>query len=73
MPSVYSGPYSDTDNGAKKFVVNVTSNDPVYYYCSVQKHCEYALAPVAIYKFANKVGMVWSEVSTSRKSEEKLT
>ncbi|KAH6639820.1 hypothetical protein C7974DRAFT_139282 [Boeremia exigua] len=36
----YSGPYSDTDNGARKFVVNVTSNDPIYYYCSVQRHCQ---------------------------------
>ncbi|KAF3037598.1 hypothetical protein E8E11_006471 [Didymella keratinophila] len=37
----YSGPYSGTDSGAKKFVVNVTSNDPVYYFCSVQRHCQY--------------------------------
>ncbi|KAJ4400962.1 hypothetical protein N0V91_008341 [Didymella pomorum] len=36
----YSGPYSGTDSGAKKFVVNVTSNDPVYYFCSVQRHCQ---------------------------------
>ncbi|KAF3007709.1 hypothetical protein E8E13_009594 [Curvularia kusanoi] len=36
----YSGPFSNTNNGAKRFVINVTSNDPVYYYCSVQKHCE---------------------------------
>ncbi|KAJ4378295.1 hypothetical protein N0V86_005995 [Didymella sp. IMI 355093] len=36
----YSGPYSDTDSGAKKFVVNVTSDDPVYYFCSVQRHCQ---------------------------------
>ncbi|KAJ4337383.1 hypothetical protein N0V87_004706 [Didymella glomerata] len=35
----YSGPYSGTDSGAKKFVVNVTSNNPVYYFCSVQRHC----------------------------------
>ena len=27
--SWYSGSYSDTDNGRKKFVVNVTSEDPV--------------------------------------------
>lgn len=36
----YSGEFSDTDNGKKKFVVNVTSEDPMYWYCSVQKHCE---------------------------------
>jgi len=36
----YSGPFSETDDGKKKFVVNVTSNDPVYWYCSVEKHCE---------------------------------
>ncbi|KAF2690676.1 hypothetical protein K458DRAFT_412024 [Lentithecium fluviatile CBS 122367] len=36
----YSGAFKDTDNGNKKFVVNVTSEDPVYYYCSVQKHCQ---------------------------------
>jgi plastocyanin len=36
----YSGPFSETDNGKKKFVVNVTSEDAMYYYCSVQKHCE---------------------------------
>ncbi|KAF1358796.1 hypothetical protein EJ07DRAFT_81676, partial [Lizonia empirigonia] len=36
----YSGPYSDTNNGERKFVVNVTSDDPVYYFCSVQKHCQ---------------------------------
>jgi uncharacterized cupredoxin-like copper-binding protein len=35
----YSGPYSDTDGGKKKFVVNVTSEDPVYFYCSVPGHC----------------------------------
>ncbi|KNG46174.1 hypothetical protein DDE82_008933 [Stemphylium lycopersici] len=36
----YSGEYSDTDKGAKKFVVNVTSTDPVYYYCGTSDHCE---------------------------------
>ncbi|KAJ8116846.1 hypothetical protein OPT61_g1819 [Boeremia exigua] len=36
----FSGPYSDTNNGARKFVVNVTTNDPIYYYCSVQRHCQ---------------------------------
>ncbi|KAF1926153.1 uncharacterized protein M421DRAFT_225835 [Didymella exigua CBS 183.55] len=36
----YSGPYSDTDSGAKKFVVNVTSDDPVYFYCGESKHCQ---------------------------------
>ncbi|ORY00097.1 hypothetical protein BCR34DRAFT_116546 [Clohesyomyces aquaticus] len=35
----YSGPFSGTDSGNKKFVVNVTSEDPVYFYCSVGKHC----------------------------------
>ncbi|PVI07911.1 hypothetical protein DM02DRAFT_235717 [Periconia macrospinosa] len=38
--SFYSGPFSDTNNGAKKFVVNVTSTQPVYYYCAVQRHCQ---------------------------------
>ena len=36
----YSGPYSDTNSGQLKFVVNVTSSDPVYYYCSVSSHCQ---------------------------------
>ena len=36
----FSGNFADTDNGNKKFVVNVTSEDPMYYYCSVMKHCE---------------------------------
>lgn len=45
VPTVYSGPYSGTDGGAKKFVVNVTSNDPVYYFCSVQRHCQYVSPP----------------------------
>jgi plastocyanin len=36
----YSGPYSDTNGGNRKFVVNITSNDPVYYYCSVHRHCQ---------------------------------
>lgn len=43
MPSddgFYSGPFSDTDNGKKKFVVNVTTNNAIYYYCSVQTHCQ---------------------------------
>ncbi|KAF2466853.1 uncharacterized protein BDR25DRAFT_267560 [Lindgomyces ingoldianus] len=35
----YSGPFSGTDNGNKKFVMNVTSTDPIYFYCAVQKHC----------------------------------
>ena len=38
--TVYSGEYADTDKGAKKFVVNVTSTDPVYYYCGTSDHCE---------------------------------
>ncbi|KAF2183278.1 hypothetical protein K469DRAFT_583578 [Zopfia rhizophila CBS 207.26] len=36
----YSGPYSGTDNGDKKFVINVTTDDPIYYYCAVQNHCQ---------------------------------
>lgn len=36
----YSGPYSDTNSGARKFVVNVTNDDPIYYFCSVQRHCQ---------------------------------
>ncbi|KAJ4294415.1 hypothetical protein N0V90_008105 [Kalmusia sp. IMI 367209] len=36
----FSGPFGQTDNGKKKFVVNVTSEDPVWYYCAVQKHCQ---------------------------------
>ena len=36
----YSGEYDDTDDGEKKFVVNVTSEDAAYYYCSVQRHCQ---------------------------------
>lgn len=36
----YSGPFSNTDNGKKKFVVNVTSEDPMYWYCGVPTHCQ---------------------------------
>lgn len=36
----FSGPFSGTDNGKKKFVVNVTSEDTVWFYCAVQKHCQ---------------------------------
>ncbi|KAF1997513.1 hypothetical protein P154DRAFT_524714 [Amniculicola lignicola CBS 123094] len=36
----YSGTYSNSDNGKKKFVVNVTSSDPIYFYCAVQRHCQ---------------------------------
>jgi hypothetical protein len=35
----YSGPYSGSDKGQKKFVVNVTSNEPTYFYCSLSGHC----------------------------------
>ncbi|KAF2656841.1 hypothetical protein K491DRAFT_677785 [Lophiostoma macrostomum CBS 122681] len=38
--SFFSGPYSGTSNGAKKFVINVTSTDPIYFFCGVQKHCQ---------------------------------
>ncbi|KAF2710589.1 hypothetical protein K504DRAFT_405927, partial [Pleomassaria siparia CBS 279.74] len=36
---IYSGPYSDTDGGKKKFVMNVTTTDPIWYYCSTPTHC----------------------------------
>jgi plastocyanin len=36
----YSGPFSDTDDGEKRFVVNVTDDGPHYWYCSVQRHCQ---------------------------------
>ncbi|KAF2745741.1 hypothetical protein M011DRAFT_371573, partial [Sporormia fimetaria CBS 119925] len=35
----YSGPYSGTDDGEKRFVVNVTTDGPHYWYCSVERHC----------------------------------
>lgn len=38
--SFYSGPFSSTDNVAKRFVVTVASTQPVYYYCSVSRHCQ---------------------------------
>ncbi|PSN64111.1 hypothetical protein BS50DRAFT_98087 [Corynespora cassiicola Philippines] len=38
--SFFSGPFSETENGAKKFVVNVPSNDATYYYCAVNDHCQ---------------------------------
>ncbi|OAG07579.1 uncharacterized protein CC84DRAFT_1068935, partial [Paraphaeosphaeria sporulosa] len=45
--SWFSGPFSQTDNGKKKYVVNVTSEDPVsnsliqvWYYCAVPQHCQ---------------------------------
>ena len=37
---IYSGPYSDTDGGKKKFVVRLNNTDPIYYYCSIQDHCQ---------------------------------
>jgi hypothetical protein len=36
----YSGPFSETDNGSKRFVVNVTEDGPLYWYCSVDRHCQ---------------------------------
>jgi plastocyanin len=36
----YSGAYSDTEDGKKKFVMNVTASDPIYFYCSVGMHCK---------------------------------
>ncbi|KAF9738722.1 hypothetical protein PMIN04_011113 [Paraphaeosphaeria minitans] len=38
--SWFSGPFDQTDNGKKKYVVNVTSEEPVWYYCAVQRHCQ---------------------------------
>ena len=36
----YSGAYSNTEDGKKKFVMNVTTTDPVYFYCAVPMHCK---------------------------------
>jgi plastocyanin len=36
----YSGPYSESNDGKLRFVVNLTSTDPIYYYCSVGRHCQ---------------------------------
>ncbi|KAF2256545.1 hypothetical protein BU26DRAFT_415517 [Trematosphaeria pertusa] len=36
----FSGPFDNTDNGEKKFVVNVTTTSPVWYYCAVPTHCQ---------------------------------
>lgn len=36
----YSGGYGGSDNGQKKFVVNVTSTDPIFFYCTVRGHCQ---------------------------------
>src|SRR3954464_3096479 len=36
---IYSGQYKDTEDGKKKFVMTVNSTDPMYYYCTVPKHC----------------------------------
>ena len=36
----YSGPFSQTDNGKKRFVVTVNSSDAMYWYCSVPQHCQ---------------------------------
>ncbi|KAF1975904.1 hypothetical protein BU23DRAFT_457248 [Bimuria novae-zelandiae CBS 107.79] len=38
--SFFSGPFDKTDNGKLRFVVNVTNEDPVWYYCAVPKHCQ---------------------------------
>ncbi|KAF2796486.1 hypothetical protein K505DRAFT_237680 [Melanomma pulvis-pyrius CBS 109.77] len=37
---IYSGPFANTDGGKKKFVINVTTTDPIYYYCAVPTHCQ---------------------------------
>lgn len=37
---IYSGPYSETDEGRRKFVVSINNTDPIYLYCSVQQHCQ---------------------------------
>jgi plastocyanin len=36
----FSGTFDTTDNGKKRFVVNITSTDPIYYYCAVPTHCK---------------------------------
>jgi len=36
----FSGPYSDTNSGSLRFVVNVTDTKPIYYYCSISRHCQ---------------------------------
>ncbi|KAF2117941.1 Cupredoxin [Lophiotrema nucula] len=36
----YSGPFSGTDSGKKKFVYNVTTTNPIWYYCTTQNHCQ---------------------------------
>ncbi|KAF2732397.1 hypothetical protein EJ04DRAFT_525325 [Polyplosphaeria fusca] len=36
----YSGPFTGTDNGKKKFVYNVTSTSPIWFYCTTGKHCQ---------------------------------
>ncbi|KAF2872730.1 hypothetical protein BDV95DRAFT_606315 [Massariosphaeria phaeospora] len=37
---IYSGPFSGTEDGKKKFLVKIENTDPVYYYCSTEKHCQ---------------------------------
>lgn len=36
----YSGEYSESDNGKKKFVVTVDTDDEIFWYCSVDNHCQ---------------------------------
>lgn len=36
----YSGPFSGSQNGALRFVLEINSTDPIYYYCGVPGHCQ---------------------------------
>ncbi|KAF2018259.1 hypothetical protein BU24DRAFT_167778 [Aaosphaeria arxii CBS 175.79] len=36
----YSGEFPDTDKGRLRFVTRIVSPDPIYYYCSVGRHCQ---------------------------------
>jgi plastocyanin len=36
----YSGDYDMSSKGKKRFVINITNDDPIYFYCSVNNHCQ---------------------------------
>ncbi|EKD16695.1 uncharacterized protein L3040_001436 [Drepanopeziza brunnea f. sp. 'multigermtubi'] len=42
----FSGIIPGTDDGANTFTINVTSNDPIWLYCSVRTHCVSGMAAV---------------------------
>jgi hypothetical protein len=54
----YSGPFSDTDNGERRFVVNVTDDGPHWWYCSVQRHCQEGMVGGANVEYVHPASII---------------